>query len=163
MNQFRHHQPRGGHRGDRSSGPPGPRSIEGLWPGYLKEGYFDGGHLRVEFVTRERVEPLVQAMANGQPALTTSQLRRFFQHCRRVESRFRHDRAEWGKVRPAILFLDAAAQDAFGKPEPKIPELFFDFIRRNVAAVKGPDDFLEGFIPHFEALVGFGATHIKNR
>jgi hypothetical protein len=28
-----------------------------------------------------------------------------------------------------------------------------------VEAVRGPDDFLRGFLPHFEAFVGFGTQH----
>jgi hypothetical protein len=27
--------------------------------------------------------------------------------------------------------------------------------------IRTEDDFLRGFLPHFEALVGFGATHIR--
>lgn len=161
MNRFR--DPR---RGGRRSGdqPPPYRTVEALWPRYLEGGYFDEhGHLRPEYVSREKVEPLIEAMANARPALTMNQLRRFFQHCRRIETHLRQSHAPWGKVLPQVTFLDAAAQDAVGKTDQKIPELFFDFIRRNVAAVSGPEDFLDGFIPHFEALVGFGAIHIKNR
>jgi hypothetical protein len=39
--------------------------------------------------------------------------------------------------------------------------LFHDFIRRNVAAVHSEKEFLQGFLPHFEALVGFGSLHLK--
>jgi len=165
MNRFRDQRKdhdRSGHRsGDQQRAC---RRVADIWPGYLSDGYFDeNGFLRQEYVSRENVEPLAEAMAQAKPALTMSQMRRFFQHCRRIENRLRLDGEEWGKVLPKVLFLDAAAQDAWGKTEPKIPELFFDFIRRNVAAVRGPRDFFDGFIPHFEALVGFGATHIKNR
>ena len=56
-----------------------------------------------------------------------------------------------------------AAADAFGKMPPKIPEIFHDFIKSNVAAVKNEKDFLKGFLPHFEALVGFGSQYFKER
>ncbi len=41
--------------------------------------------------------------------------------------------------------------------------IFHDFIRHNVAAVKTEKDFLEGFLPHFEALVGFGTPLFRER
>lgn len=138
-------------------------SVDQIWPGYLGGGYFDGdGNLRIEFVSRDKVEPLVSAMATAQPSLTTGQLRRFFQHCRRIEAKLRSGETTWDQVRAQVLFLDAAAQDAYGKaPRRKIPWLFFDFISRNVQAIHGQDDFLRGFLPHFEALVGYGSAHIR--
>jgi hypothetical protein len=160
---------------DRGRHPPRPRQggqrssqdvehVEQLWPGYLQGGYFDAeGHLRTEYVSRETVEPLVRTMARAQPALTQGQLRRFFQHCRRIETRLRAGEATWPTVRPQVLFLDAAAQDASGKMPRKIPALFRDFIQRNIAAVHDEKDLLRGFLPHFEALVGFGSPYIRDR
>lgn len=154
------------------------QTVAQLWPGYLEGGYFDAdGNLKIEYVSRcipgdevrpegqqHGVEPLIRAMANARPprdGLTTGQLRRFFMHCRGLETRLKSG-ATWPQVRPQFEFIGAAAADAYGKqPDPKIPGIFFDFIRRNVAVVKTQDDFLKGFIPHFEALVGFGSLHIK--
>jgi CRISPR type III-A-associated protein Csm2 len=157
-----------GHGGqDRGRTPGGGATVEpgldALWPGYLKDGYFDAsGNLGMPYVSRELVEPLVRAMANARPPLVQHQLRRFFQHCRRIESELRPaGDARWLALRPRFAFLDAAAQDAFGKAPPKIPQLFRDFIRRNVEAVTSKRDFLDGFLPHFEAVVGFGAIHLK--
>jgi hypothetical protein len=45
--------------------------------------------------------------------------------------------------------------------QPKIPEIFHDFIVENVALVRSEKDFLDGFLPHFAALVGFGTRHFK--
>lgn len=160
MNRFRDH-PR------PPANTPSPRRdspdrVEELWPEYLRDGYFDNeGNLRPEYVSRERVEPLVRAMALAKPPLTTNQLRRFFQHCRRLESRLKSGTVSWSQLRPQVLFLDAAAQDAHGKSPKKIPSLFLDFIRLNVGAVGNQEDFLNGFLPHFEALVGFGSGHIR--
>jgi len=103
----------------------------------------------------------VYYMANGEPRLSTGQIRRFFQHCRAVETRLKTGQSTWGAERPHIEFLDAAAQDAFGKVQRKIPSLFFDFISRNVHAIKTEKDFLKGFLPHFEALVGFASAHLQ--
>lgn len=165
----------GGYGGDRDRSQPDD-TVANYWRGtYLEGGYFDAdGHLKIEFVSRcipgdEVLEPskqkgleaLVRAMANGRPALTTGQLRRFFMHCRGLETRLKSG-ALWGVIRPQFQFIDSAASDAQGKqPQAKIPGLFYDFIRCNVAAVKSQNDFLKGFIPHFEALVGFGSLYIQ--
>jgi hypothetical protein len=136
--------------------------VANYWPDYLRDGYFDAdGCLRIEYVSREAgqlsgspygVEDLARKMAN----LTIHQVRRYFGHCRAVETRLKSGGATWTRVWPEVKKLEVAAADGAAKQPPKIPSLFHDFIRRNVAAIKTQKDFLEGFLPHFEALVGFG-------
>lgn len=145
--------------------PPEP-PLEEFWPGYLRDGYFDpAGNLKAEFVLRSKVEPLIKAMADAR--LTSHQIRRFFQHCRAIEARLKANRTSWGNEEAEFRKLDVAAADAFGKGDTrdpkdrKIPKLFHDFIERNVKTVQTPKDFLKGFLPHFEALVGFGSRHLK--
>lgn len=128
------------------------------WPGYLEGGYFDAeGCLKVEYVSRDKVEPLAQKMAS----LTTHQIRRYFGHCRAIETRLKSGGVKWAEVWSQVKKLDVAAADGAAKEPRKIPPLFHDFIRRNVAAIKCEKDFLRGFLPHFEALVGFGQAHFK--
>lgn len=155
-----HSPPRRQQTGQRPT--PEFEHVEQLWPGYLERGYFDeAGNLRVEYVGREKVEPLVREMGRAKPALTQGQLRRFFQHCRRIETRLKSEEVSWAQVRAQVVFLDAAAQDAYGKQPRKVPSLFRDFVQRNIASVQSEKDFREGFLPHFEALVGFGSMHIQ--
>jgi CRISPR type III-A-associated protein Csm2 len=139
-----------------------------LWPSYLNDGYFDSkGNLNDDLVRRKRVEALVQEMARdcrdrNDPKLVNHQLRRFFQHARAIEARLKAGRTTWAEEAAAFAMLDVAAADAYGKTSKKIPRLFHDFIKRNVSAVKTEKDFLRGFLPHFEALVGFGAAHLSD-
>jgi CRISPR type III-A-associated protein Csm2 len=144
-----------------------PPRLADIWREYLKGGYFDGeGHLREEYVSRQKVAPLIEAMAKAYPALTSNQLRRFFSHARAIEAELRAKTATWEEKRADFLKLDFAVSDAFGKkdasgkPAPKVPQLFYDFMRLNVATVRSETDFLKGFMPHFEALVGFGTMHL---
>jgi hypothetical protein len=152
----------------RSGGSQGPRggghgtapeeTVEQRWDGYLRGGYFDDqGNLRVDYVSRDKVEPLAQSMAT----LTIHQIRRYFGHCRAIETRLKSGGASWASVWPEVRKLDVAAADGAAKQPPKIPPLFHDFIRRNVNAIKCEKDFLKGFLPHFEALVGFGQAHFR--
>jgi CRISPR type III-A-associated protein Csm2 len=157
-------------RGSTTAGRPQTteNALEAVWPGYLGSGYFDAdGSLKPDFVIRSKVEPLVRAMTESGPRLTSHQIRRFFQHCRAIEARLKANRTTWRKEEGEFRKLDVAAADAFGKGardprEAKIPRLFHDFIERNVQSVKTERDFLEGFLPHFEALVGFGSKFLAD-
>ncbi len=132
------------------------------WPDYLKDGYFDAnGCLKIEYVSRDKVEPLVKAMCADRTGLTSHQIRRYFGHCRAIETRLKSGGATWESLWPEVKKLDIAAADGAAKQPPKIPALFHDFIRYNVAAIKTQKDFLDGFLPHFEAIVGFGQAHFK--
>ena len=139
-------------------------TLDQLWPNYLQGGYFDDdGNLRIELVARARIEPLADAMSQARPPLTMHQIRRFFQHCRAIEAKIRAKSSSWAAEQASFLYLDAAAADAAAKSPKRIPALFHDFIERNVAAVKTEKDFLKGFLPHFEALIGFGNRFFQDR
>jgi CRISPR/Cas system CSM-associated protein Csm2 small subunit len=141
--------------------PPNEESLSDI---LRRSGYFDAaGNLRNEFVARDRIVPIAENLSNATPALTMHQIRRFFQRCRAIEAKVRAGTSTWPAEEAAFRQLDVAAADAFGKSPPKIPELFHDFIKSNVAAVKNEKDFLKGFLPHFEALVGFGSQFFKER
>jgi len=162
-----HDRGRGGHGGfgrgssDYRGGPHDGRTdtVSDHWPQYLDGGYFGAdGCLKIEYVSRERVEPLAQRMSS----LTIHQVRRYFGHCRAIETRLKSGGVSWASVWPEVKKLDIAAADGAAKqPTPKIPPLFHDFIKRNADKIKTKDDFLKGFLPHFEALVGFGQAHFK--
>ena len=127
------------------------------WPDCIDDGYFVKGCLNTGYVVRERMEEMANQMANG--GLTTTQVRRFFQHCRAIEARLREQPTTWDSERVEFMKLDAFAADGLARK--KIPRNFHDFISRHVAAVKTKEDFLNGFLPHFEALVGFGSAYFK--
>lgn len=151
-----------GKRGSDST--PFGKNLTDLWPDYLKEGYFDAeGNLLETYLREVKVEPLVKAMASTEKAaLTTHQVRRFFQHCRFIEAKIRAG-SSWEAQRAEFLKLAVAAADAYGKSEKKIPKPFLDFINANTSKVKTKEDFLKGFMPHFEALVGFGSIHFEDK
>ena len=146
---------------------PEEKTLDQLWPGYLTGGYFGpDGNLKPELVSREKVDSLVSEMGKARPSLTSHQLRRFFSHCRAIEARLKANlsrASRWSAEVAEFRKLDVAAADGYGKSSRKIPKLFHDFVEQNVAAVKTEKDFLEGFLPHFEALVGFGAQHLRER
>ena len=122
--------------------------------------------LDTAFVSKKTVDPLAKTMANASPKLTTGQIRRFFNHCRKIERRLKVDGESWPQVAKDFVSLSVQAHYACPGRNNKIPEEFRDFIDSNVDKVTSSDDprvaFLEGFMPHFEALVGFGAAYMRD-
>ena len=118
-------------------------------------------YLLSDFVSRKNVDPLAKQLASMN--LTRTQVRRFFNQCRRIERRLNVDDKSWAEVSATFVLLSAHAQNA--KEAHKIPVEFLRFIDDNVNRVISAEDprraFLDGFLPHFEALVGFGAAHLK--
>lgn len=135
----------------------------------LPNSYFEvdnkgQSYLQPVFVSKKNVDPLAKQLAcRSNPKLTTGQMRRFFNHCREIERRLKVDGESWHQVSAGFEALCYHAQNA--KSAGKIPKEFQDFIDDNVKRVgfaKEPERaFLDGFLPHFEALVGFGAAHMK--
>lgn len=139
---------------------------EGFMPHFeALVGYFTGKNVEAQGIQswEERKSPAVLAeeLRNAEPRLTKGQLRRFFDHCRRIEHRLKKDGAEsWERVSADFEILCAYAQDARPKTQrKKIPAEFQVFIEDGVRLVKGVSDrkgfFLEHFMPYFEAVVGF--------
>lgn len=150
---------RGGGRG--GSGRRAPPST----PYKLPDSYFqtdsDGcRYLNPVFVSKSGLDPYVRAFKGR---LTTGQLRRFFNHCRELERQLKVERTSWERLSAKFAALSYHAHNAAAAR--KIPDQFRDFIDENVKRVltsDAPRDaFLVGFLLHFEALVGFGATHLK--
>lgn len=158
-------RPRGRRSGSGSRGRPGPGRT-GAAPPKLPDSYFqaDGcGHpcLRTEFVAKTKLDPYIRAFSRG--GLTVGQLRRFFNHCREIERQLTIESKSWERVAAAFASTSAHAHNACAAN--KIPSVFRDFIDANVNRVLNSKDpkasFLRGFLRHFEALVGFGAAHLK--
>jgi len=123
--------------------------------------FFDqNGNLKLEFVAKATVEPLARKL--GQDRLTMSQLRRFFLYCRNIERRIRSRQTTWEQEKARVAKLSAFAAYAASKPPPNnIPSSFRNFIDQKLEMVQSCKDFLEGFMEHFEALVGFAALHLR--
>ena len=156
-------------RRDRGSGGHGGPPRENL-PKF-PDSYFgtdDHGlsYLQSDFVSKQNVDHLARLLGtDATPKLTTSQMRRFFNHCREIERRLKVDGESWEQVSARFESLCYHAQNAVSTRPPKIPKEFQNFIDENVKRVvsaKEPERaFLDGFLQHFEALVGFGAAHMK--
>ena len=135
----------GQHRGKN----PGSR---GLPQGYLREGYFSSdGHIREELLTTT-AEAVAKSFGEAFPKLTTGQLRRFYGHVKTAEKSYQYS----GDERKLVLDIKALASfvaEAQGKK--KVPREFYKFIKINTEKVQSDRDVLRGFMPHFQAAVGY--------
>ena len=123
-------------------------------------------YLLPEFVAKEKVDVMAKRLANTRSGLTTGQARRFFNHCRDIERRLQFGES-WEQVSASFESLSVHAQNAASTRPAKIPRDFQAFIDDNVNKVASAEDpkkaFLDGFLPHFEALVGYGSAYMRDR
>ena len=154
----------GGGRRQGSDRVQSPRNMPTFPDAYFAPDENGAPCLRTDFVSRAKVDALAEILARGvQPNLTTGQTRRFFNHCREIERRLAIEGESWHEVAASFQSLSAHAQ--YASSGRKIPREFQRFIDDNVDRVASSDDprdaFLRGFLPHFEALVGFGAAYMR--
>ena len=145
------------HRGE-------PREASKFPNGYFATDGENRRYLQPAFVARKTVDPLARQLGrHARPALTTGQMRRFFNHCRQLERRLQADGESWEQVAAGFEVLCSHAR--YAQSARKVPVEFTKFIDDNVQRVvtdSNPREaFLRGFLPHFEALVGFGAAHMR--
>lgn len=149
---------RGGSRPRREDSPKFPSS-------YFEVDNQGRSYLQPAFVAKGNVDTLAEQFACSEPKLTTGQIRRFFNHCREIERQLKVDGESWHQVSAGFEALCYHAQNAVAAR--KIPREFQNFIDENVKRVVSAKEpkraFLDGFLPHFEALVGFGAAHMKEK
>ena len=152
-------------RGRADRGGPSSSDLPRFPDTYFANDDSGRGYLQADFVSKRNVEPWAKHLArNSRPILTTSQIRRFFNHCREIERRLNVDGQSWAQVSARFESLCSHAQ--YARSANKIPEEFQRFIDDNVRRVTSAEDpgraFVDGFVPHFEALVGFGAAQRKD-
>ena len=139
--------PRGGlpHRG----GPP--QVHDRLPEGYLANGYFDTSGNIMPQVVVDWPRAIASSLAGA--GLQTAQLRKFFGEARHIEGQL-HAGADFAALQGRILKLDGYAADAVKKGN--APPLFKQFIQQNLRwASRDEKSFLQGFIEHFESVVGY--------
>lgn len=135
-----------------------PVSMSDIWPNYSKEQYFEEiegeNCLLPKLVSYEPMYKLAQKM--NDEGLSKTQMRRFFSHCHAIKIKLKGGE-KWEKVRPLFLSMRYVAGRSRDQTSKEFPLIFFEFISVNVDKVKSKEDFLYGFMPHFEALVGFSS------
>lgn len=168
--------PPGGGRphGGPGFGPPPVR----LTARYLSQGYFDdAGYVRSALLTtagrkpdaqmdQEQATDLDRALCalrfgpirgSRDLGVKVAQLRRFYNHAKQLEGRLRRHQ-DIGEIRSDLQRLEVHAVSVVGRGVACEP--LVDFMRANVRhAQLSARHFLQGFIPHFEAVVAYMAYY----
>ena len=140
----------------------GVEKQSGLLNDYLQGGYFDQkGHLHTRYIVRGGdADTIAKKLGIEKPAMTNHQLRRFYSHVRAAENKLKITQ-NFSSALVDLRKLDAFVAEAKGKG--KIPDIFYGFINKNLENVKTQDDFLNGFMEHFQAVVGFFTYHYPKK
>ncbi len=128
------------------------REGSGIPENYLKDGYFDKDNCLFEELVTTTANQIAMSFSTSYPKLKNHQLRRFYQHARAAENRLSmtHD---WPSVNIDIKKLKPFVAEAKGKG--KVPEVFYDFICRNIDNIIDEKSFMQGFLAHFQAVVAY--------
>lgn len=140
------------------AGGGGTATGSGLPKDYLAQGYFDDkGNLFVRYIARGGdADDIAKQLGTARPAMTTHQLRRFYGHVRAADNRLKMT-GNFSSVYIDLKKLEPFVSEAKGKG--KIPDIFFNFMTGNLAALKTEKDFTNGFLEHFQAVVAFFTFH----
>lgn len=134
-----------------------PREIK-LPQGYLVSGYFDPkGNLFENYITIW-AEEIAKGLGQGYPRMKKHQLRRFYNHVKLLERKLELTN-DYASINADLKTLIPQAANAACATPAKVPKLFEEFIRRNLAVVKDLKTF-QSFLEHFQAIVGFSECYL---
>jgi CRISPR-associated protein Csm2 len=146
---------RTGNYGRTNEGPPA------LPAGYLQGGYFDSaGYIKQELLLEAASDIARKLGKDSKVEMTSNQLRKFYNHVKIAEKAYLLSGCK-NKLIVDIKALDAFVAEAKGKG--KVPEFFYNFVKENVAKVATVEDVLQGFIPHFQAVVAYYTYHYPQK
>lgn len=132
--------------------------------GYLERGYFEtNGNLKERYIAKDGdADNIAKQLGLARPAMTNHQLRRFYGHVRAAATRLDMT-GNFPAVYVDLKKLDPFVSEAKGKG--KIPDLFYDFMIKNVKAIRpdNKEDFTKGFLEHFQAVVAFFTFHYPKK
>ncbi len=121
--------------------------------------YFEtDGHGRLcfspDFVAKEQVLPWADRLSVD--GLSDTQLRHYFGYYCNIRQNLQYDGKSWEQVRRGFAWVNEQLRNSRAEG---IQGGFQGFVRGNVERVERADDkklaFLEGFLPSFEALIGY--------
>ena len=121
--------------------------------GYLEKGYFDSEGEIFEMLLTDTASKVAKSFGKG---MRNSQLRRFYQHAKAADNAYSYHNNKRRLIND-IITLDPFAAEAKGKD--KIPEIFYEFIHKNIMQVNTVEEVRKGFLPHFQAVVAYFTYH----
>jgi CRISPR type III-A-associated protein Csm2 len=121
----------------------------------LSKGYFiEKGFIKKEFILE--LPKGLSVLFGKNPAVNKSaQIRKYFDFCRKIEGIYKVQK-NFNYVVSELPRLNYHIHNALNKKPPLISKEFCEFIEKNVEmAIVSEDNFLKGFIIHFESVIGY--------
>jgi CRISPR type III-A-associated protein Csm2 len=143
-----------GQGGGSSKVPPQPSG------GYFEEPKDPAkpGPLKLYYVEKDVLDAMVQDFERD--GLKMHQLRRFYNHCARIRKRLRNGESDWDHEKENVVRLTTFTASAKGAK--KIRDGFRNFLDYHVTSmIHSERDFLDGFMKHFEGVVGFASLYLR--
>jgi len=132
------------------------KTVKNPFDEYLAEvdnGYFnESGAIDKEFLI-DYPKFLVNEFRKNRNVNKTSQIRRYFDHIRLIEGKYKFHK-NFELTKGDLYKLVSIANKSMTKNN--LSESFFKFFDKNIeTACRDSKSFLYGFIPHFQAIIGF--------
>lgn len=144
---------------NRNNNAPVFRPIPPDYLNDLQNGYFgDKAVIRKEFLIK-----YPDGISKSFSGMTYTQIRSFFSSLRNCESAYRYavegtqgdSSIAEAKLLAKIQALNGIVTYAASKQSSNVPENFRKFMISNIEVCKNARDVLEGFIPHYESVLGY--------
>lgn len=125
----------------------------------FKKGYFkevmhsdNSFYLKKEFII-DLPQKLAKYFTRNPNINKSSQIRKFFDQCKIIESKYKISN-DFNCAISELLQIVPLANSA--KEKKHISPEFFQFLEINInEATKSKENFLKGFIPHFQSIIGY--------
>lgn len=129
---------------------------------YLRDGYFEEKNGK-RYIRLELLDKTASDIAKllGNQGMKSAQLRKFFNKARGIEAKL--DRArDFDGIKADLTRLKP--NTAYQQGRSLIPVEFLTFMEKNIAlATQDQYNFREGFLSHFESVVGFFVYYFRDR
>lgn len=123
----------------------------------LKSGYFDESNCLKEELIIEHPKILASYFSKDKDKNKSSQIRKFFDQCKLIESKHKISK-NFDCNKTELLQILPLANNS--KEKGHITNDFYKFLEINInEAIKSENNFLKGFIPHFQSLIGYFKTN----
>lgn len=132
------------------------RTAKNPFDEYLEEvesGYFnESGSIDKEFLL-DYPKFLVNDFKSKSNVNNPTQIKKFFVNIRLIESNLKFS-GDFEKAKSELYSLVSLAYNAYSKN--KISENYYRFFEKNIiSACQDEKSFVEGFVPHFQSIIGF--------
>ncbi len=123
----------------------------------LQNGYFKEKDYLIEELITEFPMKLAKYFTKDSGKNKPSQIRKFFDQTKLIESKLKIKK-DFNNSKVELLQIIPLANNAKGRNH--ISQEFFDFLKINIdESIKSETNLIKGFIPHFQALIGYYKTN----